>query len=115
MLLDLLGDRKREPAECVITVGGLEIDEFYPLLTEVTVDCSRASASIARMRFETRRNEQGRWTVQDAGVFVPWATVKIEAAFGNQREEIMRGYIREVAADYPGESGGCQCDRRVPG
>jgi phage protein D len=101
MLLDLLGGKKREPAECVITVGGREISEFYPFLTEVTVDCSRASAATAQLRFETRRNEQGRWTVQDAGVFSPWATVKIEAAFGSQREEIMRGYLREVAAEYP--------------
>src|SRR5512136_1928860 len=100
MLLDLLGGRKREPAECVITVGGREISEFYPFLTEVTADCSRAGAATARMRFESRRNEQGRWTIQDAGVFIPWATVKIEAAFGSQREEIMRGYIRELAADY---------------
>jgi phage protein D len=101
MLLDLLGGRKREPAECVITVGGREISGFYPFLTEVTADCSRAGAATGRLRFESRRNEQGRWTIQDAGVFTPWATVKIEAAFGSQREEIIRGYIREVTADYP--------------
>lgn len=101
MLLDLLGGNKREPAECVITVAGREISEFYSFLTEVSVDCSRDRAATARLRFDTRRDEQGRWTIQDAGVFTPWATVKIEAAFGSQREEIMRGYIREVAADYP--------------
>jgi hypothetical protein len=105
MLLDLLGGGKREPAECVITVGGREISEFYPFLNEVTAECGRADAATARLRFETRRSEQGRWTIQDAGVFTPWATVKIEAVFGSRREEIMRGYIREVAADYPQTAG----------
>ena len=101
MLLDLLGGKTREPAECVITVGGRDIDAFYPLLAEVTVDCRRSGATTAQMRFETRRDAQGRWTVQDAGIFIPWATVRIEAAFGSRSEEVMRGYIREVAADYP--------------
>lgn len=105
MLLDLLSGKRREPAECVITVGGREITDFYPLLAEASVDCSRDRAATARLRFDTRRDEQGRWTVQDAGVFAPWETFKIEAAFGSQREEIMRGYIREVAADYPQNGG----------
>lgn len=101
MLLDILGGKTREPAECIISVSGREVGEFYPFLLEITAECSRSAATEARLRFETRRNEQGRWTIQDAGVFVPWAPVKIEAAFGSRREEIMRGYIREVAADYP--------------
>lgn len=101
MLLDLLSGKEREPAECIITVAGREIADFYPFLTEVTVAASRTAAATARLRFETRRDERGRWAIQDAGVFVTWATIKIEAAFGTRREEVFRGYVREVAADYP--------------
>lgn len=105
MLLDLLGGKRREPAECIISVGGREITELYPFLTEVTVDASRAAAATAQLKFETRRDERGRWSVQDAGVFVTWATVKIEAVFGARKEEVFRGYVREVAADYPQNAG----------
>lgn len=105
MLIDLLSGKLREPAECVITVAGQEISELYPFLIEVSVDCGRDSAATARMRFDSRRDEHGRWTVQDAGIFLPWATVTIEAAFGSQRQEIMRGYVREVAAEYPQNAG----------
>lgn len=101
MLIDLLSGKRREPAECVITVAGREISELYPFLTEVSVDCGRDRAATARMRFESRRDEHGRWSVQDAGIFLPWATITIEAVFGSQRQEILRGYVREVAAEYP--------------
>lgn len=105
MLPDLFSDRHREPAECVITVGGDDIGDLYPLLTEVSVDTRRSGAATASLRFETRRDGQGRWAVQDDERLVPWATLKIEAAFGSYREEIMRGYIREVSADYPEDAG----------
>ncbi|MDO9188763.1 MAG: hypothetical protein Q7U24_02750, partial [Sulfurimicrobium sp.] len=85
MLLDMLSGKKREPAECIITVMGREIADFYPFLTEVTVAASRSTAATARLRFETRRDEYGRWSVQDAGVFANWATIRIEAAFGSRR------------------------------
>ncbi|MCK4623502.1 MAG: hypothetical protein KAT62_14980 [Desulfuromonadales bacterium] len=105
MLLDLLTGRHREPAECVITVSGQEITDLYPFLTEVRVETGRERAATASLRFDSRRDEQGRWTVQDAGVFMPWEEIVIEAAFGSEREEIMRGFIREVSADYPESAG----------
>lgn len=95
----------REPAECVIQVGGTAIDDLYPFLREVKVECSRAEASAATLVFETRRDEQGRWMVQDREVLVPWASIVISAAFGLRTEEIMRGFIREVRADYPESAG----------
>jgi len=104
-LLDLLDERHREPAECVIHVDGREIDAFYPMLREVRVETARDRAGTATLVLETRRDEHGRWTVQDAGVFVPWAAVRIDAAFGSHREEIMRGFVREVQADYPEDAG----------
>ncbi len=105
MLLDMLSSKKREPVECIITVMGQEIADFYPFVSEVAVAVSRTAAATASLRFETRRDEHGRWSVQDAGVFVNWATIRIEAAFGTRREEVFRGYVREVAADYPRNPG----------
>ena len=105
MLQDLFSSRERSPAECVIAVDGAEIGEFYPLLLEVNVDSSRSEAATASLVFETRRNELGRWMVQDAGVFVPWARITISAAFGLRVEEVMRGYIREVVLDTPQNAG----------
>lgn len=108
MLLDLLSGKERAPAECIITVDDAEIADLYPFLLEVTVEASRAEATTASLTFETRRDEQGRWTVQDAGVLVPWARIVIAAAFGSRSEEIMRGYIREVNLETPQDAGAAQ-------
>ncbi len=108
MLLDLLSGKERAPAECVITVDGTEIAEFYPFLLEVTVQASRSEAAAATLTFETRRDESGQWTIQDAGVLAPWAPVVISAAFGSRTEEIMRGYIREVNVETPQDAGAAQ-------
>lgn len=105
MLQDLFSPKERSPAECVIAVDGVEIGELYPLLLEVNVESSRNEASTASLVFETRRDELGRWTVQDAGVFVPWARITIGAAFGLRVEEVMRGFIREVVLDTPQNAG----------
>lgn len=105
MLLDLLSQKDRAPAECIVTVDGVEIAELYPFLLEVTVEAGRTEATTATLTFETRRDEQGRWTVQDAGILLPWATVVISAAFGSRVEEIMRGYVREVNVETPQDAG----------
>jgi len=108
MLLDLFSEKERAPAECVITVDGMEIADLYPFLLEVAVETSRAEAATASLTFETRRDELGKWTVQDAGVLVPWARIVISAAFGSRVEEIMRGYIREVNLETPQDAGAAQ-------
>lgn len=102
MLLDLLTEKFRQPAECLIQIGGDEISDLYPFLTEVTVQTSRSNATTAMLNFESRRDEEGQWLVQDAGILKTWETVVIEAVFGDYTEEVMRGYIREIKADYPG-------------
>jgi hypothetical protein len=105
MLLDLFSEKERAPAECVISIDGAEISDLYPFLLEVSVQTSRAEATTATLTFETRRDELGKWTVQDADVLVRWARIVISAAFGSRVEEIMRGYIREVNLEAPQDAG----------
>lgn len=104
-LLDLFSDVKRQPAECVITLDNSEIVDMYPALAEVVVDANRKQWTTATLVFETRRIEDGTWTVQDDERFKPWVPVKIEAVFGDETEEVMRGFIREVTVDCPAEKG----------
>jgi hypothetical protein len=104
-LLNLFADSFREPAECVVTIDGGEITDLYPYLVEVTVECSRASSCEAVLRFETRRDEHGEWSVQDRGLLVPWKRVVIEAAFGSHREVVMQGFLQQVDASYPEDQG----------
>lgn len=103
MDLNFLSGGYREPAECIIKVGasGEEISDLYAFLVDVNIQTSRGEAATATLNFESRRDETGRWSVQDAGILKDWEPVVIEAAFGNVTEEIMRGYIRQVSADYP--------------
>ena len=108
MALDILSGKLREPAECVISIGASkrELVDLYPFLMEVTADITRDRAATATLKFETRRDENGRWLVQDAGVLAPWEPIVIKAAFGSTTEEIMNGYIRDINAGYPGDPGG---------
>jgi phage protein D len=94
-------ERQREPVECVISVDGTEIADLYPYLREVQVSMSRRAATTATITFDSVRLEDGRWSVQDAGVLEAWKRITIEAAFGNETEEVMRGYIKEVRCEYP--------------
>lgn len=102
---DLLTGKSRAPAECIITVDGTTLDDLYPVLVSVEVSTSRAEAAAATLTFETRRLEDGSWNVQDLDLLVPWAPIKIEAAFGERIEEVMRGFILRVDADYPANPG----------
>lgn len=108
MGLELFSAKTRAPAECVVRVGaaGEEISDLYPFLVEVTVEVSRTAAATATLVFETRRDEKGKWIVQDAGVLLPWEPIVIEAAFGTETEEIMRGFIRQVVVEYPESQAG---------
>ncbi|MFK7868719.1 MAG: phage late control D family protein [Roseobacter sp.] len=105
-MFDLFKPVKRAPGECVISISGTEIADLYPFLMEVTVDTSREAASEAVLKFETRRDVDGSWIVQDDARLRPWKPLKVEAAFGEETEEVMRGYIREIAVDFPEDSGG---------
>ena len=110
MLLDFLSAKQREPAECVITVGGEEVSRLYPFLAEVRVECGRGQAASGTLRFESRRDENGAWSVQDDPAIRPWQPIVVEAAFGTTVEEIVRGYIREVRASYPEDPGATTVD-----
>ncbi|MDM0030044.1 phage late control D family protein [Variovorax saccharolyticus] len=112
MLLDLLSGKERAPAECVIEVDSRPIVELYPFLIEATVETSRTEAATATLVFETRRDEIGEWTVQDAfgldprePILAEWKPITIRAAFGVREEEVLRGFIRQVHADYPEDAG----------
>jgi len=97
-----------DPAACRVTVDGHEITDFYPYLVETKVRVSRDSAAECRLSFDSMRNEDGSWMIQDARIFEPWKTVLIEAVFGDSSEEVMRGYVREISAEYPEEMGKAQ-------
>lgn len=104
-LLDLFDEAKRQPAECVVELGGGEISDLYPALVEVVVEADRKQWTTATLVLETRRLEDGLWTVQDDERIKPWTEAKISAVFGDTIEEIMRGFVREVKAEFPPENG----------
>ncbi len=104
-LLDLFSEIKRQPVECQIELDGGEIVDLYPALVEVTVAASRQQWTTATLIFETRRLEDGTWMIQDDDRIKPWAPIKITAVFGNEDEEVMRGYVREVKVEYPEDKG----------
>lgn len=107
-VLDFLRTPRRAPGECIVHFDDVEIADLYPFLIEVSVDTARGEAAEATLRFETRRDIDGRWIVQDDARVQPWKRVRIEAAFGDETEEVMRGFIREVRVDFPDDSGAAE-------
>ncbi len=111
MPFDLLTTPTREPAECLVEVEGAAIEALYPFLLEVRVETDRNAPDTATLVFESRRDETGRWLVQDAtdgtGEYLlrEWNRILIKAAFGNREEEVLRGFIRQVRCEYPQDPG----------
>lgn len=105
MLAQIFSSLHREPGECLIEVDGNEIADMYPALVSVEVVLDRHKFGEATLIFESRRLEHGLWAVQDDERFLPWKPIKIEAAFGDERQEVMRGYVRQVKAEYPPDRG----------
>ncbi len=99
--IDILGTKNKAPAECIIKINDETIDDLYPFLVEVTIDVGRSEAAEATMVFETRRESDGTWTIQDDDRLETWATFVISAVFGDHEEEIVRGFIRQIKVDYP--------------
>lgn len=91
----------RAAVECVIKVNDEEITQLYPYLQDVEVQMSRRAATVCTLQFDSFRQEDGDWLVQDAGVLEAWKRIRIEAHFADHVEEVMRGFIREVYVDYP--------------
>ena len=100
---DLGTSAPRPAATCAVRVDGREIREFYGALSEVTVECDHRvwNEPCARLTFESRRDAAGVWSIQDAGIFSPWARITLEAVFETRRHELLRGFVREIRADYP--------------
>ena len=80
----------RQPAVCRVYVDDEEISELVQYLVEATVETARRQAAVCTLVFDTVRLEDETWQIQDAGIFLPWKTFRIEADFGDYREEIMR-------------------------
>lgn len=104
-LLSSLVAPGRRPAECVLEVGGVEVTDLYPYLTEIVVHCHRTGAWTATIRFQSYRDQSGRWLVQDSSRIAAWDPVRIVAHFGAHQEEVLSGFVRQLSADHPDEQG----------
>lgn len=105
MAFSLFSNQTTAPAECIIRIGGEEIAHLYPFLIEVSVSTKRRDGAQGSLKFDTRRNENGTWIVQDDPLMRPWATIELLARFGENEEEILRGYVVKLAAQYPADAG----------
>jgi hypothetical protein len=106
-LLDLLSTSKREPASCVVEVGAdrTEIADFYPLISALDVRTSRADAGTGKIVFVAHRDEAGQLVPADSGLLAPWSPIRVSAEFGTEREEIIRGYVKQATLRAPQNAG----------
>lgn len=103
-LLDMVtgSETLRAPAECMVLVDDNEISDHYASLSEASVHMSRDAPATCTLVFDTMRDENGRWSIQDSRTFIPWKKLDVIAAFGSSHEEtVFNGYIREVRSNAP--------------
>jgi phage protein D len=106
VLGNLFGSNYKDPADCKIFIDDEEIDDLYPYLSSLSIEVSRNMASEAQLEFQTRRDNDGRWIIQDDERLTTWKPIVIEAVFGQAgSEEIMRGFIRQISMRYPNSAG----------
>jgi len=95
-------NRVTQAADCIVEVGGREVSQVYPFLIEVEVDTTRNKAGRGHLSFETRRQNDGSWSILDEDIFVPGRTLSIKAGFGpGDDEEIIRGLISKITTSMP--------------
>jgi len=94
-------EKLRQINKCIVKIDGREINDLYPYLEEVLIETSRENAAVCTLKFISVRDDHGEWSVQDADFLAPWRRILIEAVFGTESEEIMRGFIRDIKLDYP--------------
>jgi len=109
-LLDLLGfdEAIREPVECKIEVDGAEISDLYPQLLQATVTMKRSAPAEGSLVFDSFREMDGDWIVQDSGLLETWKPIVLTAVFGDREMEVIRGYITEINTSYPESMGAAQ-------
>jgi phage protein D len=84
-----------------VKIDDNEVVDLYPYIKSVEVKMSRKSASTCTILIDSIRDESGDWLVQDREDMVPWKKLTIEAQFADYKEEVMRGYIRDVKVKNP--------------
>ena len=95
----------RQPAGCRIKVDGRELTELYGLVSDVSVEASRQTASSATVVFAAPVDEKGVWQVQDKSNLHVGSKIRIDATFGMLTEEVFRGFIQQVSPSYPEDRG----------
>jgi len=98
-LLDLLGLTTRGTGECIIKIGGSEIDEYYPNLQSSTITLNCQDSSIATLSFIAMRDDKGNWPLLEDSRFHTWKKVEIIVVFSDQETPLFSGYIREIKND----------------
>ncbi len=106
MALYILSNAYRKPVECVIRVGTARrlINAPFAFIKQVTVDCRRDRATVATLQLMARRESDRRGAVQEAGMFGLGEPIIIAADFGGHLEEVIRGFVREINANYGQDS-----------
>ena len=89
------------PVECVLKIDDKEVVDLYPYIKSVEVKMSRKAASTCTILIDSIRDENGEWLVQDRDDMLPWKKIMVEAKFADYKEEVMRGYIRDVKVKHP--------------
>ncbi len=112
-LAGLVDEAPREPAECVVAIEGKELAELHDQLEEVVVECNRGQADLCTLRFTSVRDEHGGWQVQDHPAMRPWSRLTVEARFGNLREPVFTGFVKQVRVRYPTGKSGSEVEVRA--
>ena len=100
----LLDPGFRQPPSCIIEVGEgfQDIGDVAALVATVDIQTSREEAWSGSIVIEDRRKEDGTWTAADSGFFTRWAPIRVAVDFQTHEEEVIRGYITDLAPEYPG-------------
>lgn len=107
LLSALLDPGFRQAASVLIQPGDdlRDIGPLAALISSVEVNTGRAEAADARITFDDRRDEAGRFMAADSGLFEPWTPVRISADFETHTEEILRGHIIGLKPEFPQNGG----------
>ena len=90
-----------------LKVNDEEIDELYHDLIRLEVELAGELASMFRLHLQLVQQADGTWPYVDDERLDVWKPVTIEAGFGDESEELLRGYITHLLPHFDPDPATC--------
>jgi hypothetical protein len=94
----------------LVEIGGAEVRDLYPDITEVEVELDDQDAATFRIELTMALQPNGSWRHADDPRLTSWAPVAIGVGVADGIEPLLSGHLTGVRAGFDGDLGRCRLE-----